>query len=268
MNFRGKMKFYELVNLMARLRSPGGCAWDMAQGIEDLRPYIMEEAMELISAIDTGDEKKIKEELGDLLFEIIFVTRIEEEAGHFNIDDVISAIAEKMIERHPHVFGEGKADGKGGPTKEEVNKKWEEIKAEKRGGGSVLDGMTEGLSALLIAEKYGRRASDVGFDWEDAPGVFDKIEEEIGELRRAEAAGSLSEVEEEMGDLLFSIVNLSRFLGVNAELALRGANDKFSRRFRRVEEIVNERGISIKAMKDMSIDELEELWRKAKEEER
>lgn len=264
MNFREEMKFYELVDLMARLRSPDGCAWDLAQKIEDLRPYIMEEAMELVSAIDTGDAKKIREELGDLLFEIIFVTRIEEEAGHFDIDDVITAIGEKMIERHPHVFGEG-ADGKGRPTPEEVDRRWEEIKAEKRGGGSVLNGVSEELPALLIAEKYGRRASDVGFDWEDAPGVFDKIEEEIGELRRAEAAGSLTDVEEEIGDLLFSIVNLSRFLKVNAELALRNANKKFARRFRRVEEIVEKRGVS---MKNMTIDQLEELWQEAKEEER
>ncbi|MBN1572998.1 MAG: nucleoside triphosphate pyrophosphohydrolase [Deltaproteobacteria bacterium] len=260
------MNFYGLVDLMARLRSPEGCAWDRAQKIEDLRPYIMEEAMELVSAIDSGDEKKIREELGDLLFEIIFVTKIEEEKGYFKIDDVISAIAEKMIERHPHVFGDGFADGKA-PTKEEVNKRWEEIKAEKRGGGSVLDGVSEELPALLIAEKYGRRASDVGFDWEDVPGVIEKIEEEIAELKGAKAEGSQPEVEEEMGDLLFSVVNLCRFLGVNAELALRGANKKFSKRFREVESILNTRGVPVSAMKDMSIDQLEELWREAKDKE-
>lgn len=257
------MDFYGLVELMARLRSPDGCAWDRAQKIEDLRPYIMEEAMELVSAIDSGDEKKIREELGDLLFEIIFVTRIEEEKGYFAIDDVITAIAEKMIERHPHVFGEDGADGKV-PTKEEVNRRWEEIKADKRGGGSVLDGVSEELPALLIAEKYGRRASDVGFDWEDIPGVLEKIEEEITELKGAKARGSKPDIEEEMGDLLFSVVNLCRFLGVNAELALRGANRKFSRRFKGVEKILKGRGVPVGSMKDMSIDQLEELWREAK----
>ncbi len=257
------MNFYGLVELMARLRSPDGCAWDRAQKIEDLRPYIMEEAMELVSAIDSGDDRKVKEELGDLLFEIIFVTRIEEEKGHFKIDDVIAAVAEKMIERHPHVFGEDKANGKA-PTKEEVNKRWEEIKAEKRGGGSVLGGVSEELPALLIAEKYGRRASDVGFDWEDIGGVLEKIEEEITELRGAKAEGSKPDIEEEIGDLLFSVVNLCRFLGINAELALRGANKKFSRRFREVEKILKARSVPAGAMKDMSIDELEELWREAK----
>ena len=258
------MKFYELVKLMEKLRSPDGCAWDRAQEIGDLRQYVMEEAMELVSAIETGDEEKVKEELGDLLFEIIFVTRIEEEAGHFAIDDVISAIAEKMIERHPHVFKAVKS-GKdiAAITKEDVNKQWEEIKAEKRGGGSVLDGVTEGLSALLIAEKYGRRASDVGFDWKETSEVLSKIEEEIRELKYAREAGNSKDIEEEIGDLLFSIVNLSRFLGVNAELALRGANRKFSDRFRKVEEIVKVRGVS---MKDMSIDELEQLWQVAKDE--
>ncbi len=256
------MKFYELVKLMAKLRSPDGCAWDRAQEINDLRPYVMEEAMELVSAIETGDEEKIKEELGDLLFEIIFVTRIEEEAGHFTIDDVISAIQKKMIERHPHVF-EVVESGKDGCmiTKEEVNKQWEEIKAEKRGGESVLDGVTEELSALLIAEKYGRRASDVGFDWEEVSEVIDKIEEEIRELRFAKETGNAKDIEEEIGDLLFSVVNLSRFLGVNAELALRGANRKFSDRFRKVEKSVRAGG---KSMKDMSIEELEKLWRVAK----
>ena len=174
----------------------------------------------------------------------------------------LNVIQKKMIERHPHVFEVVKS-GKDGTTisKEEVNKQWEEIKAEKRGGGSVLDGVTEGLSSLLVAEKYGRRASEVGFDWEATSEVLDKIEEEIKELKHAKEVGNLAEIEEEIGDLLFSVVNLSRFLGVNAELALRGANRKFSDRFRQVEEIVKAGGMS---MKDMSIDELEQLWRVAK----
>jgi tetrapyrrole methylase family protein/MazG family protein len=253
------MSFYDLVALMAVLRSLDGCPWDRARTIEDLRPYILEEAMELIDAIDLGDAEKIKEELGDLLFEIIFVSRICEEEGKFTIDDAIGGIADKMKERHPHVFGEKKLE-----TPAEVEECWEEIKARKRQGDSILSGISEGLSSLVVAEKYGRRASEKGFDWDDVGGVLEKLEEEMGELKAAVEKKDMRDAEDEIGDLLFSVVNLSRFLGVHPELALRRTNRKFFRRFRYVEESVRK---VRKRMNELSIDELEALWCEAKEKE-
>ncbi len=252
------MNFYDLVELMAKLRSPGGCPWDRSRVIEDLRPYILEEAMELVEAIDTKEAGKIREELGDLLLEILFVSRICEEDGKFTIDDVTSAIGEKMIERHPHIFGE-----KVLTTPEEVETSWEEIKASKRKSDSILDGISGGLSALVIAEKYGRRASEVGFDWDDADGVLKKLDEELSELKGAMSGKKLTDAEEEIGDVLFTVVNLSRFLGVHPELALRRTIKKFYHRFRYVEEEVKKRGGN---MRDMTMDELEALWVRAKTE--
>jgi len=210
------MNFYNLVNIMARLRGPDGCPWDLAQSLSDLRPYIMEEAMEVVDAIDSGDRLHIAEELGDLLFEIIFAARILHEEGVCDIDDIISAIADKMIERHPHIFGD-KTLG----TAEEVKKSWEEIKAKKRAGDSVLDGVSENLSALVVAD-----------------------------------------MEDEIGDILFTVVNISRSIGVNPELALRKTNRKFSRRFRHMEKNVIQ---AHKSFRSMTIDEMEQLWENAKE---
>ena len=258
--FTRKMDFYELVNLMARLRSREGCPWDRARSISDLRPYIMEEAMELIEAIDSGDENKIKEELGDLLFEIIFVSRIEEEGGKFDINDVTAGIGKKMIERHPHVFG-----NKSLSTPKDVEKSWEEIKAKGREGNFALDNVSQGLPALTIAEKYGKLASDKGFDWDNIGGVFDKIEEEIGELKEALGSGDFLDIEEEVGDILFSVVNLARFIGVNPELSLRKTNRSFYQRF---EYVSNEVKTTNKSLNDMDIDELEHLWAKAKRREK
>ena len=252
------MNFYDLVELMKKLRSPDGCPWDRSRVIEDLRPYILEEAMELVEAIDAKDAGKVKEELGDLLLEILFVTTICEEDGKFTIDDVTRTLGEKLIERHPHIFGDEELT-----TPKEVEVSWEEIKAKKRGGDSILDGVTDGLSALVIAEKYGRRASEVGFDWDDADGVLEKLDEEISELKGAVAKKTLADAEEEIGDILFTVVNLSRFLGVNPELALRRTIKKFYNRFRYVEEEVKKTGGD---MRKMTIDELEALWVRAKAE--
>lgn len=250
------MKFDELVKIMARLRGPDGCPWDLAQTLHDLRPYIMEEAMEVVDAIDSGNHHFIAEELGDLLFEIVFAARILEEEGFCEIEDIIGTIAEKMIERHPHIFGDTILN-----TPEEVIQSWEEIKAQNRSGDSVLDGVSESMSALVVAEKYGRRASEVGFDWEQTEDVIEKLKEEIDELTEAIHTGTKDDMEGEIGDMLFTVVNISRAVGVNPELALRRTNRKFSRRFRHMEKHVSE---TERSFRSMSIDEMERLWQNAK----
>ena len=250
------MKFDELVKIMARLRGPDGCPWDLAQTLHDLRPFIMEEAMEVVDAIDSGNHQSTAEELGDLLFEVVFAARVLEEEGFCDIEDIITAIAEKMIERHPHIFGD-----KTLTTPEEVSRSWEEIKAQNRPGDSVLDGVSESLSALVVAEKFGRRASEVGFDWDRVEDVIAKLEEEIDELTEAINEGTPDDMENEIGDILFTVVNISRSVGVNPELALRRTNRKFSRRFRHMEKHVTE---SNRSFRSMNIDEMEQLWQNAK----
>ncbi|MBN2223557.1 MAG: nucleoside triphosphate pyrophosphohydrolase [Deltaproteobacteria bacterium] len=251
-----KMDIYDLVRLMAVLRSDEGCPWDRAQTVSDLRPYIMEEALELIEAIDSADNDKIKEELGDLLFEVIFVARIMEERGAFSINDAADSIGTKMVERHPHVFGKDRLS-----TPEQVQEKWTQIKARGNRDDSALSGVTEELPALVIANKYGQRAAEVGFDWDDVGGVIDKIHEEIGELQQALSSGKRSQIEDEIGDILFTVANLGRFLDVHPELALRKTNRKFSGRFRRMEESVRSTGAT---MAGMSLEDLETFWREAK----
>jgi tetrapyrrole methylase family protein / MazG family protein len=254
------MNIYDLVRLMAVLRSPEGCPWDRAQRVADLKPYIMEEALELIEAIDSADNTKIREELGDLLFEVIFVARIMEENGAFSIDDAADSIGKKMIERHPHVFGNERL-----ATPGEVEESWTRIKARGKRGDSALSGITEDLPALVIAYKYGQRAADAGFDWDDAKGVINKLHEETAELEAAVSSNDRSQVEGEIGDILFTVANISRFLGVHPELALRKSNRKFRRRFRFIEQSVSKTG---RTLTDMSIDELEVLWNEAKKGER
>lgn len=251
-----KMNVYDLVRLMAVLRSPGGCPWDRAQSVEDLRPYIMEEALELIEAVDSADINKIKEELGDLLFEIVFVARIMEESGAFSLDDAADSIGRKMIERHPHVFGKDRLSTPG-----QVEENWTRIKARGNRDDSALAGITEELPALVIANKYGQRAAGVGFDWKDVGGVIDKLHEEIKELEDAVSSQDRSRVEDEIGDTLFTVANLGRFLGVHPELALRKTNLKFRRRFQHMEGSVRAAGTSLSGM---STDELEALWCDAK----
>jgi tetrapyrrole methylase family protein/MazG family protein len=253
------MDFYDLVRLMAVLRSPEGCPWDRVQTVEKLRPYIMEEALELIEAIDSRDDDKIREELGDLLFEIIFVARIKQEEGAFSVDDAADSIGRKMVERHPHVFGQDRLSTPG-----EVQESWTRIKSRGSQDDSVLRGITEDLPALVIALKYGQRAAEVGFDWSDASAVIDKVREEFEELTQAAASGDGSHVEEEIGDVLFTVANLARFLGVHPELALRKSNRKFERRFREMERSVKNTG---RTLEGMGMDELERLWRDAKRKE-
>jgi MazG family protein len=258
--------FDRLVAIMARLRGPDGCPWDRVQTLSTLRPFLLEETYEALEALDRADPVALREELGDLLFEIVFLARITEEAGTFSIADAIEDVAAKLIRRHPHVFG----DDASLRTPEEVRGKWEEMKAAEGkatgSGKSLLGGVPRALPALLRAYEYASRASTVGFDWVRASDVLDKIDEEAREIREAVAARGADQpadaaLEEEIGDLLFAIANLSRKLGVEPEAALRRANDKFFARFSEMEAAVSTKG---ERLQDKTLDELEALWTDAK----
>jgi MazG family protein len=253
--------FTELLNIMDRLRDPGGCPWDREQTYATLRNYLLEECYEVVEALDAGDRAALREELGDLLFQIVFLSRLAKEEGAFTAEDVAVGIAEKMVRRHPHVFGEERAD-----TSEEVLRNWEEIKRKEKGTAaalppSVLAGIPRGLPALLKAQRLGTKAARVGFDWHREADVLDKIDEEVGELRRAAEAGRPEEVREEFGDLLFSLVMLARRLEVDAEEALEGANRKFQARFREVERRLAAAGIPIE---DAGLATLDRVWTEVK----
>jgi MazG family protein len=257
-----------LLDIMARLRDPErGCPWDRAQSFASIAPYTIEEAYEVAEACERGDAGALKDELGDLLFQVVFHARMAEEAGLFGFNDVAAAIAEKMLRRHPHVFGDAVI---GDAAAQSVA--WEEHKAAERrakseGGGShpsALDGVGAALPALSRAEKLQRRAARVGFDWPESAAVFDKVEEEIGELRHAMTQGDKVHIAEEIGDLLFAVVNLARHAATDPEQALRGACRKFERRFRRVEALLAAAGSSVEAA---DLEAMEAAWRKAKAEE-
>ncbi len=250
----------KLTALMERLRAPEGCPWDREQTLATLVPFIIEEAYEVVSAIDTGESIAIKDELGDLLFQVVFASRIAEEAGDFSMKDVIDASVEKMVRRHPHVFGDGKAD-----TSEEVLMHWAEIKKEeKRKAGisqGLLSGIPEVLPALLRAHKVSQKAARVGFDWQDVQEVFVKVTEELEEFKKEVLSRNAIGMEEEFGDLLFSLVNVSRFLEVNPEDALRKTITKFIRRFGHIEKRVAENGEDISTA---TMEEMDRLWKEAK----
>lgn len=253
-------KFRRLVRIMETLRSEKGCPWDRVQTRETLKSFIVEEAYEVLEALDSGIPEQIKEELGDLLFQILFQAEIAKERGEFNIDDVLDSITEKMILRHPHVFGDLKID-----TPEEVLQRWDEHK--KREGklkGSLMEGLPAILPALLRAMRVQERASRVGFDWQDPLEVFEKIQEEIAELKENIERSQKKAVEEEIGDLLFSIVNLSRLLGINPEEALRKTVNKFVKRFQYIEEKAKKEGLELSRM---SLEDMERLWQEAKSDE-
>ncbi|WP_353203407.1 nucleoside triphosphate pyrophosphohydrolase [Sphingomonas sp.] len=238
-----------LVTIMARLRDPEtGCEWDVAQDFASIAPYTIEEAYEVADAITRDDMADLKDELGDLLLQVVFHSRMAEEAGHFALPDVVAAISDKMERRHPHIFG---AAANGG------HHVWEHIKAEERaakGEAGALDGVAIGLPALLRAEKLQKRAARTGFDWPDASGARAKIDEELAEVA---AATTPAEIEDEIGDLLFSVVNWARKLGVDPEAALRRANDKFAGRFKAM-EAVDPHFI------DLTLDQKEALWQRVK----
>jgi MazG family protein len=246
--------FDELVAVVARLRAE--CPWDRAQTAESLRPYVLEEAYEVLSAIDRGSPEDLRKELGDVLFQILLLSRIAEDAGQFALDDVIRGITAKMVARHPHVF-----DPDYVPTGQESGiAAWEARKAKER-SGSVLDGVPDTLPALLRAHRVSEKAGRVGFDWPDLPSVRAKVQEELAELDEAIAEGVPERVGEELGDLLFAIVNLARRLPIGAEEALRLATTKFETRFRRIEARLEAEG---RTVHDADLDELERHWQAVK----
>lgn len=246
-------EFGRLVEVVARLRRE--CPWDRKQTHESIRPYLIEEAYEVAEAIGSGDDGELKEELGDLLLQVVFHARMAEERGAFSVGDVVKDLVEKLVRRHPHVFGEVEVE-----DAEEVLERWEEIK-KKEGRESLLDGVPRSLPALLRARRVQEKASKVGFDWERAEGALGKLGEELGELEDAMRSGDRGRAEEELGDLLFSVVNLSRFLGLDPEWALHKAVDKFVARFKKVEEELAERG---KDPREATLEEMDRIWDETK----
>jgi len=268
--------FERLVELQARLRAPNGCPWDIEQTHLTLRTYLIEEAYEVLEALESGDDAKFAEELGDLLLQVVFHAQIASEEKRFTAADVVREIHQKMVRRHPHVFGEKRAkDAK------EVLKNWEQIKAEERrakepgkGTGlsvetakapdSLMDGIPHTLPAVMQGFQLTRRASRIGFDWDNVEGVVEKLQEELAELGKAHTSQSHQQVEEELGDVLFAAVNLSRFLKVDPEIALKRANAKFTTRFREMERLARASGRSLSAVPR---EEMESFWNQAKESE-
>ncbi len=293
-------RFERAVGIMARLRGPGGCPWDREQNFDSIKPYTLEETYEVLEAIDNRDWNELPGELGDLLLQVLFYAQMAKEEGTFSIDQVLDRLSEKLVHRHPHVFGDVKAE-----TSTEVLRNWEAIKAQEKADAkrdaeadanvpddahpeSALAGVSAGLPALLEAGKLSSRAANTGFDWPNIEGLFDKLREETEELRehlrnypapgpqpkRKGIAGSgrteipetlRTRLEEEVGDLFFVLVNIARFLSLDSELALKKTNRKFRRRFQQVEHKLRESG---RSAQQTSLEELESLWRSVKHEER
>jgi nucleoside triphosphate diphosphatase len=291
-------RFERAVSIMTRLRAPGGCPWDREQTFDSIKPYTLEETYEVLEAIDNRDFEELRGELGDLLLQVLFYAQMAKDEGRFTIDEVLDRLCDKLVGRHPHVFGDVKAD-----TSAEVLRNWEALKAEEKMNReatkdenrdkpahaaeppSVLAGVSSGIPALLEAYKLSSRAAHVGFDWPDIDGVFDKLEEETKELKndlqefpapgprphgRGIAGSGAAQVpehlrqrlEEEVGDLFFAVVNLARYLSVDSELALKRTNRKFRHRFQYVEEQVRAQG---RKLEEVSLQEMESLWQKSKQ---
>lgn len=249
-------QFDELVEIMRALRAPGGCPWDREQTHESLKPYLLEETYEALEAVDSGDPQKLCAELGDVLLQVVFHAQLGAESGRFDIRDVCERINRKLRYRHPHVFGDVTVTDSA-----EVITNWEQLKRQEAETGrreSALDGVPQAMPALMRAQELQKKAARVGFDWEDVEGPLAKVEEELGELKRAREAG---EIAHELGDLLFAVVNVARFLGVDAEDALRQACARFSWRFRQVEAAAREAG---RELHGMDLAEMDELWEAAK----
>ena len=245
---------------MKRLRDPQtGCPWDLEQDFSTIAPYTIEEAYEVADAIEHEDWDELRSELGDFLFQVVFHAQMAAEKGYFNFEDIVNGINEKMLRRHPHVFGDAKER-----DMRSVRGRWEDIKEKERAAAddeSALAGVAKALPALKRAQKLGKRASRVGFDWPDRGGVQDKICEELDELADAAGTREAALIEDELGDLLFAVVNLARHLEVDPEKALTGANYKFERRFRAMEAELREEGLE---MRKMTLESLDQRWRKAK----
>jgi MazG family protein len=264
---RSVEQFTRLVQIVAALRAADGCPWDREQTIDTLKPFVLEETYEVLEAIDRHDHEALREELGDFMFEAVFLARMEEEAGHFTIADSLQAIGDKLVRRHPHVF----ARHQGEPALDsasQVRVRWEQIKAQERAGDapakSLLGGIAPSLPALLRAYHIGLRAASVNFDWARTADVMAKIQEEVDELKEVVDAGGAANharAEEEMGDLLFALANLARKLGIEPETALRKANDKFTRRFTAMESAI---ATSDRRLQDVALEELEQEWQRVK----
>lgn len=272
-------EFARLVELVSRLRGPGGCPWDRAQTLRTLRPFVLEESYEVLEALDRHDILALREELGDFIFEAVLLAQVCAEEGHFTVADSLRSVSDKLVSRHPHVFGSTEAGNTTSPepkpeTPGEVLGLWAAIKAKEKGSKgttrTTLGGVPTSLPSLLRAYEVSSRAASVGFDWERAADVLNKIEEEVAELREALEAGEAlsptgSTAEEEMGDLLFALSNLSRKLAIEPEAALRHANDKFTRRFGEMEAALCRNG---RSLQDYSLQEMEDEWTRVKLSER
>ena len=249
-------KFGELVEVMAKLRAPGGCPWDRKQTFDTIKSYLLEEAYEVMDAIDRRDWPGLEEELGDLLLQPVFFAEMAREQGLFSVSDSLDSINEKLVRRHPHVFGDAQAE-----TPEDVKVRWDEIKKQEKGdtaSASVLDAVPRNLPALMEAEKIGQKVAALGFDWPDISGALAKLQEEAEELAAARESDDPERIEHELGDLLFNVVNLARFLKVDPEQALRKTNSRFRRRFAYVETEMTPGD---------SLEKMEELWQRAKRQE-
>jgi len=256
---KDKYEFSELIEIMKLLRSKEGCPWDREQTHESLKKYLIEETYEVLEAVDLNDKDKLCEELGDLLLQIVFHAQIAAENSEFDIDDVITGICRKMISRHTHVFGKDKAD-----TPDQVVDNWEAIKKKEKGAKTqteVLKDIPSNLPALMRSYKVQQKAAQVGFDWDNIDDVFAKVYEEIQELKDVYKSQNVERITDEMGDLFFALVNLSRFLKVQPELALTGTINKFIKRFEYIERESTKMG---KRLEDMQLSEMDELWNKAK----
>lgn len=256
-------KFSQLTRVMARLRAPGGCPWDRKQTFDTIKSYTLEETYEVMDAIDRRDWLELAEELGDLLLQPVFLAEMATEEGLFTISDSLDAINEKLVRRHPHVFGDATAE-----TAEDVKQRWDEIKKrekpelEKAGAASVLENVPRNLPALVEAEKISEKAAAVGFEWPDVSGVIDKLQEEAAELARARQSQDGEHIQHEIGDLLFTLVNLARFLKVDPEQALRKTNKRFRKRFAHVEKEIASAGGDVR---ETALERMEALWQEAKQ---
>ncbi len=257
--FKDRYEINDLLRIMELLRSPGGCPWDAEQTHESIRNSLIEETYEVIEAINKNDRELLLEELGDVLLQVVFHAQMEKEKESFDFSDVCDGICKKLVERHPHVFGSVNVE-----NTDEVLKNWDDIKRKSKGQktqGSAMEKIPRELPALMRADKIQSKAKKVGFDWPEIGGALDALESEIKELKEAIRGGCFDEAEDEMGDVLFSCVNVSRFLKIDPELALTRSNEKFISRFLEVERLAKEKDIN---MKEKTIDELDELWNQAK----
>jgi len=252
--------FKKLTEIVDTLMGENGCPWDKVQTRESLKPYLVEEAYETLEALDNNNPEEIKEELGDLLYQVLFHAKISENKNEFNITDVVESISHKMVHRHPHVFKKENLE-----TPEEVVTQWEEIKSKEKGKAnreSVLDGIPPHLPGLLRAQKLQKKAAKQGFDWDIIDDVFNKLDEEIAEFKEAVLSGKETDMTAELGDIIFVLVNIAKFKKIDAEEALRATNNKFIKRFQYIEAEVTKRG---KTLKETSLEELEKYWQEAKD---